>query len=184
MKNKKMLKHAYYPKTISDKDINNISNLKFNPNNKLITEEEMMKESGKETPTMSADSIPDLEKLTDRILELIELSDTSEMIEMEKNDNNSYEQFFSNEYLDIPLGLVRLLLERDNREKNLKKTCDMIETLIRVKSGHSDIDNEFENFNENLNKELIYPQFGGKEAFQAALINDAKNKKNKKNIKN
>lgn len=173
------MKQPYYPKSITDKDLENISNLKLNPTNKLMTEEEMLKESGNEMPQMSPDAIPDLDKLTDRIIELIELSDTSEMIELEKNDKDAYEQFFSDEYLDIPLGLVRLLLERENRDKNLKKTCEMIETLIRVKEGQADIDKEFETFNENLNQELVYPQFGGKEAFEKALINDAKKKSKK-----
>lgn len=52
----------------------------------------------------------------------------------------------------------------------------MINTLCLVKTGQISMDTAYAHIREELSKEYIYPQFGGKDKFEKAIIERSKHK--------
>ena len=100
---------------------------------------------------MSADSIPDLQQMSNDILLL--LND----IELPSRENkNKFEKRIISKYIDkIPLKIINLLLEDENRYIHLNKLLDMFDVLQNVKNGNVDVQDVYKEFTNKLNKEYI-----------------------------
>jgi len=117
----------------------------------------------------SADSIPNLVELTNNILSLVDFLDKPEIIELEKNDERIYFQSVIEKFDKVPMSIIRLMMERENRDINLEKLINLIQTLKSVKNGKKNINNAFEQYKSQLEEEYIYPKFGGKEEFEKQM---------------
>jgi hypothetical protein len=155
--------------------------VKINP--KLLTEEEMKKNMEKNGGTqmkMTKDAIPDLKQLTTRVLEILELSDTEDMINLENTQKNKYIQLFNEKFLDVPYSILKLLLDRERREENLSKLLEMFAMMHDIKDNKLDLEEAYDNYSEKLREEFIYPKFGGKEGFEKKMMEDFKKKESLK----
>ena len=87
---------------------------------RLYTEEEVMKDKNAGKAEMSASAIPDLEKLLENIIELVELMESPDMQELKEKDKSRYENLIIVKYQDhMPYNIIKLLLQ--DRNNNLPK---------------------------------------------------------------
>lgn len=99
------------------------------------------------------------------------------MIELEKSNYPEYMKKIEDRYKDFSLKYMStftMLLDRENRVKNMERLLLLIETLKEIKYGNRDKDIEFNKFKESLANEYIYPKFGGKRAFEHKMRNGKK----------
>lgn len=137
----------------------------------------------KELP-LDAKAIPDLDKLLKEVLEMLYYINTDEMQKLEETDNYSFERHLDSKFESLSLeynSIFRLLLDKENREKNILKLIEVFSKLQEVKAGLIDISKADIDFKEELNEEYIYPKFGGKEQFEKTI--SEKNKKTNINKK-
>lgn len=139
-----------------------------------------------ENKPLDPSAIPDLEELLKNIIEMVKYTSTDEMINMEKENPIVYEQHLDEKFEYISsryYGIFKLLLVREEREENLGKLIDMFTKLKDVKNGRISIQDADKQYQESLNQEYIYPQFGGKENFEKRMAEIAKKNKKKMNKK-
>jgi hypothetical protein len=150
--------------TVTMNDMQN--DLQNNPNAMAMDQMEDPKE------TMSVDAIPDIEKLTDDIVELIDYLETDEAKDLYKNRYGNLQYIIDQRWPDIPYSIVKMILSEEPPEvksKQMVRLTEILETLAGVKRGESDIKEEFETFREGISEEYIYPNFGGKEEFEKIM---------------
>ena len=129
-------------------------------------------------------NIPDLTQLTTKILEFIEFHDDPTTQELINNNKSNYNYILSERFEIIPIAMVKLLSDIENRASNLEKIMDMISMLEKVKNGANSIQNAEETFFEKRASEYLYPQFGGRENFyKVAEENKLKQENEKKERK-
>lgn len=124
-----------------------------------------------EDKEMKSEMIPDIVILTGRIIELLKLMDNTEMMILEKGNNNEYTNIILSQFEDLPYSIIKLLLERNERENNVGRLINMLNILKNVKSGEQDINEAYNKYSEQLNEEYIYPKFGGKNNFEKEIKN-------------
>ena len=127
--------------------------------------------------------LPDLAKLTQQIIEFIEYIEMPAIKEMEKENKIIFKQHIENKFEDFTLDYYStykmLMDDPQNRAKNLEKLFNFINVAKNIEKGQTTVEQEFTKIREKLAEEYLYPQFGGKMAFQKAFEKDQK-KKNKK----
>jgi hypothetical protein len=114
--------------------------------------------------------IADPDKLIKNVLYALEIMDTSEMIELQKDNYPNFMNHIINKIPDIQTSMIKILSDRENRVYNLEKVIEMIETLRRVKNGQLEMQKAFSDFVEQQNEKYIYPQFGGKDEFEKKYV--------------
>lgn len=146
----------------------------------LVKLEDALKDKRKNTITMEepkmVQRIVDLDDLMDRIIVFLEYLEKPEIKEMQ-NDERAFpahmmEKFVEN--FDKYFQIFTKLLEVKNRSANVKSLLDLIDRLNKVKSGEKNEDYEFEKFREEKAQDLIYPKFGGKDAYIRAMQKENK----------
>ena len=128
-------------------------------------------------------SIPDLEKLTSDILKFIDFVDEPDIKELKETNIGKFNFMVNEGFPDLPVSMIRLLGDYDNKEKNLEKILEMIELLRSVKTGHKTFENAENEFVEKRAEEYLYPAFGGKDNFYKVAEENKKKNKNKPNKK-
>ena len=132
---------------------------------------------------LSANAIPNLEKLLDSILELLRYINTDEMQKMETDDQQAFEQHVDAKFNDLSIryySIFRLLMDKEHREENVHQIIDMISKLKEIKEGKVDIEKATKDYTETKNQAYIYPKWGGKEQFEKAMREEEKKNKGKK----
>lgn len=129
------------------------------------------------------EQIPDLNQLTIEVINFLEYIGTTEIEELEINDNEAFVKDIENKFPEFTLKYVtvyKMLLDKESREENLIKLLNLIEILKNVQSGNKNLESEFNNFKESLAEEYVYPKFGGKENFEKKIKERAEKKQRKK----
>lgn len=129
--------------------------------------------------------LPDLEKLLDRVLELLQYINTPEMQALEISDPPAFECHLDVKFEDISMryySVFRLIIDKENREENIFKLIEIFSILKKVKSGDINIDKADENYREDLNEQFIYSKYGGKANFEQEMQKST-GKKKKKNAR-
>jgi hypothetical protein len=124
--------------------------------------------------------IPDLEKLTDDILKFIDFIDTPEIRDLKENNMSKFNFMVNEQFPELPLAMIRLLSDYQNRSQNLEKILDMINLLRSVKTGEKSLENAENEFVEKRAEEYLYPAFGGKDNFYKVAEENKKKNQNKK----
>jgi len=127
---------------------------------------------------MTTDSIPDLEKLTDDIIDFLKFKDKPENEVLRKNNFGAFLQKVDEKYPNIPFSIIKMLTDEDETDE--QKSENIVKLLNDIKLGNKNIKEGFEEFREELSEEYIYPQFGGKEQFERAVAKEMSGKKKKK----
>ena len=121
---------------------------------------------------MSPDAIPDIKKLTADIFELLIYIDSPDMQKLKRDCYGMYLNKIDEKYQDMPYSIIKLLSdESDNRDDNIIKLLNILETMNSIKEKNKNLDSEYEKFRENLNEEYVYPEFGGKDKFEEKMKN-------------
>jgi len=133
---------------------------------------------------MSVDAIPDLDILTGKVLEILQFLEDEKVKKLNRSDPSAVKMMLNNKYLEVPYGILTLLLEEDKREENVEMLLNMFEKLNMAKAGMADLETIGNNFREEITEKYEYSKYGGKEGFEKELAkNLALEKKNKQKNK-
>lgn len=127
-----------------------------------------------EEPTMSAESIPDVDKLSKRVLDFIKFMDDN--IEMEKKNNLMYYNQINLNFPDVPRSIIKLLEDRNKRKENLRSLVLLLERMKKIKAGEVTIEDEYKKFVGEMNKKYIFDPHGGEENFNRIMMENAAKK--------
>ncbi len=126
--------------------------------------------------------LPDLINLTGKIIEFVEYIELPDIKKMAQENKMLYKNHLESKFEEFTLdyySIYRMLVDNDDeRAQNIDRLFKMIDRLKDVESGKSNVDREFLKIREELAQDYLYPQFGGRDAFEKALSKDMKNKKN------
>jgi hypothetical protein len=119
--------------------------------------------------TMSVEAIPSIAELNKRMTKIIELVEFLKSSEMTQKSQDDREQIAIFKYQDDikSVNIIRQIVE--DPKKNLKKISELFQLMGRIKNGQADLHEEYEKFGERQNEEYVYPQFGGKDAFEKKI---------------
>jgi hypothetical protein len=152
----------------------------------FLKDEKMMEkinEMGKRS--LSIDAIPCLEKLSGEIFEILSYVEDQDNAKNIKENSGAVRAMLTHKYQTVPGSMIGLLMDEENREKNIERIIQLLEGLKESKSSNTKLSQFSENFTEKLNKEMLYPAFGGtKDSFEKALMEETMKKKRNINIPN
>lgn len=126
---------------------------------------------------MSIDAIPDLDVLTGHVFEILQyLEDpSSKKLMKTKNGEGAIRMHLNNKYADsVPLGIITLLMDENNREENVKRLLNMFNNLVKAKEGKESLTNLEKQLTDDVNERYLYSKYGSKEAFEKALAKEVK----------
>lgn len=141
---------------------------------KLYSFDDIKNDPDADVMDMKPAAIPDIEKITSEVIDMLDFMETPDMIEMEKSDNTKFYHIITSKFENLPFSIIKLLIERENRGENLEKLLEMFSVLQNVKHGNKDIESAYNDYKENLNEQYIYPKFGGKDEFERKIAKKAK----------
>src|SRR5947207_2046646 len=150
----KTLKHKNYYNNIMSEEQEHAK-----ADNKMDKElAHMLKNYGKyieEAPEV----LPDIEKLIDYVISFLEYIDTEDMQKLENEDPNAFEKHLDNKFSDFTLRyytFFKLLLDKKNRENNVKRILELLQSLNEVKNEEKTMDKAWSDYTEDLNTRYIY----------------------------
>lgn len=140
--------------------------------------------------SMNPNAIPDMGEMLEIVNEMISFIETPEMQLLEKANFPEFETRLYGMYnAKLPMKVISLMTEAD-RYDNLDELINMFDVLNDIKEGKKNMQEEFEKFNEGLNKKYLYDPHGGKENFEKTFATQTvpekkkKTRKHKKSTKN
>lgn len=162
--------------------------IKSNKSNKLNklnkTKKIVLDDYDRDSVEMSKDTIPDIDLLTETIVHILEYILEPEMVVLENTNKDLFDKKVEEKFSDFSLNYYstfKMLLDKEDRNNNIKKLLDMFSKLNEIKKGNLDIHEETEKFGEQQNEIYVYPKFGGKEKCEEIIKKRAaKLNKNKK----
>jgi len=127
---------------------------------------------------LSLDAIPDLDKLTGYILEILQyLEDPSNRRLIETSEGN-VRMMLNNRYAEtVPYGIITLLLDKENRYENVSRLMRMFEMMNNAKCGKKSLEEVEKEFTDEINHRYIYSKYGSKEEFEKELEKEISNEK-------
>ena len=129
--------------------------MEFSVHKGEYTEEDIKNDPDSQVLVMGETKMPDVDVLSGQIVALLEFMDSDEMVAMEKENPNAYEQCVHEKYEHLPFTVIKLLLERDKRDEHLPRLLKVLETLQKIKDGNSTYEFEHERFKEELHNQYI-----------------------------
>lgn len=123
-------------------------------------------------PELNINAIPNIDELMETVLSVLTYMNTEQMQFMEQADNIGFERHLEEKYSafhEKHYGIFKLLMDRENRAENVARLIEMFTILHEVKSGKKDLQEADKAYQEELNQKFIYPRFGSREAFEAAV---------------
>ncbi len=135
-----------------------------------------------EQDTMSIDNIPDMVKVTEELLELIQYLDTDEAVSLVKNDQvGMLYSKIDEKFPHVPFSAVKMLTDEtestEQKTENIVELLDLCKNLGEIKQTKGDIKKEFEHFRETKMEKYEYHKHGGKEAFEKKIYENVSNDK-------
>lgn len=130
-------------------------------------------------------SVPNMDNLTEDLIKVISYLCTDEMVELGSTDKKQFNEHVRAHFPEVSqkyYGLLETLLDYSSDD-----ITPLLTMLSMFKSTTNDeLTTDFENYKEEMAKRFIYPQYGGKEGYELAILRDqmknkrAEMKKNKK----
>lgn len=128
----------------------------------------------------SIDAIPDLDKLTGYVLEILEFLERQDIKKLSSANMGAVKMMLNNKYADkLPMGIITLLLEEENREENIDRLIRLFEYLRNAKAGSISLEDAERRLTDDVNERYLYSKYGSKEAFENALSEEASKEKRK-----
>lgn len=120
---------------------------------------------------MTKDAIPDLDILTGHVFEILEYLYKDSTEKLLKTNESAVKMFLNNKYADtVPYGVITLLIEKNDREKNVEGLLELFKNLAIAKKGEIDLETIEKNLSESVNQRYLYDQYGSKEAFEKEIM--------------
>jgi hypothetical protein len=118
----------------------------------------------------SVDAIPDLTILSGYIYDILVYLEKKETKKLLKINESAVRMLLNEKYADsVPLGIIDMLMEEDNKEENIDRIVKILESLKRVKRGELSIEDGLNNLTDDINERYCYSKYGSKEEFEKAL---------------
>jgi len=130
----------------------------------------------------SVDAIPDLEVLTNKLLEILEYLEQPEVKKICETNDSLIRIQLINQYADsVPLKFIDLFMDKDedHKQESIERALGWIESLARIKAGEVDLETESKRMVEEVNKRYVYDKYGGKENFEKELRKELANEAKK-----
>jgi len=159
----------------------------------LVTEDSMTPEMKDKlfNSKPSVDAIPDLNVLTGHVYDIVEYLELPETKKILKKDDSIVMKYLNNKYADsVPLGIIKLLMEENERQNTIEILANMFQALLDAKNGKTTIEDvEMKIFEKDglnsINHKYVYSKNGGsKEEFEKLLSKEIMKDKASKNIGN
>ena len=133
-----------------------------------------------DAPTFDAKpEIPNMEFLTNQLVEILSYVNSDVMDEMRKNDKNGFKTHIQHKFSDFSdkyYGLLEMIL---NDEVN--DITPLLQMLTIFNTTTSDkLDSQFESYKESVANKFLYPTFGGKANYEKKMKEEIRKNKNKK----
>lgn len=129
----------------------------------------------------SIDAIPDLDKLTGYIYEILEYLEMDHVKKLLKTNETAVKMHLNNKYADtVPFGIINLLMEDDQKEEHVDRLMKLFENLNNAKNGKMTLDETEKILAEDVNERYLYKKYGSKKAFEDALSKEVKREQRKK----
>jgi hypothetical protein len=138
--------------------------------------ENYMRQFGKITENIP-EEIPDVEKLIEHVINLLQYINTDEMQQFEDNDPTGFETHLDNKFSDFTARyytVFKLLLDKPNRHANVARMLELFQNLSKVKNSEKSMDTVYEEYTEVINNEFIYSKYGGKANFEREMMKQKK----------
>jgi hypothetical protein len=133
----------------------------------------------------TVDAIPDLDVLTGHIYDILTYLDKPATRQLIEENRTAVMMNLNNKYADsVPYGILTLLMEDEEREKNIEMLLKMFESLRNIKMGNLSIEEGEQQLNEEVCERYEYSKYGSKKAFEQALMQEVKKEQEKKRNKN
>ena len=119
---------------------------------------------------LDINDIPNLTKLTENILKIVQFLTKPEIAKEMKYNRTQIKMKLNNEYADsVPYSIISILCE-DNLDANVTRLLDMIEKINCAKQGKFTLDSIAHNITDGLSNEFVYSKFGSKENFEKEIL--------------
>ena len=126
---------------------------------------------------MSVDAIPDLEKLTEHLLEILVYLEDPKIRKIVRDNETDVKMLLNNKYADtVPYGFISLLMNEETRAENADRIVRMLENMKKAKNGLVSLEAVEKDFAEEINQKYIYSKYGSKENFEQELTKMQKKK--------
>ena len=126
--------------------------------------------------------IPNMEFLTNQLIEILSYVNTDSLEKMRKEDKDGFKAHIRNKFNTFSekyYGLLEMILNDEvNDIRPLLKMLEIFNTTTSDK-----LDSQFETYRESVAEQYLYPSFGGKEQYAKKMKEEEKmaKKKHKKN---
>lgn len=131
----------------------------------------------------SIDAIPDLNVLTKNVYDILKYLDKTETKNLMKKNTSAVRMLLNDKYADsVPLGIIDMLMEEENKEENIDRLLRIFESLKQAKLGKISLDNGLDNLTNEVNERYLYSKHGSKEDFERALAMEIQAEQRKKKM--
>jgi len=114
-----------------------------------------------------------MEKLTNDIIEILEYLNKEEMKKLRKENIDIYKQHVMTKFESFDyFSILKLFIDNDDVE--IEKLIEMIKVIDDINNKKISFEDANEQMKEKRASEYIYPQFGGKEAFEKKMMENKK----------
>lgn len=116
------------------------------------------------------DAIPDLTALTRGVYEILQYLEKPEISQRVKTNESEVRMYLNQLYANtIPHGIITLLMDEENRIKNVEQLLKLFEQLNKAKQGIISLDEAEKNVSDSVNQRYIYSKYGSRELFESSL---------------
>jgi len=127
---------------------------------------------------MSLSAIPDLNKLTRDVLDIVIFLEDCEIDKLVVHNESDVKMIINNKYADtVPFGIISLLVDRQNRAENVERLLRMFESMNRAKKGEKLLADVEKELYDDINTRYVYSKYGSKGAFEKELTKGIGKKK-------
>ena len=124
-------------------------------------------------------NVPNMDFLTNQLVEILSYVNTDAMDEMRKNDKNGFKTHIQNKFSEFSDKYYTLLEMILNDEVN--DITPLLQMLSIFNTTTSEkLDSQFESYKESVADKFLYPTFGGKEQYEKKMKEEIRKNKNKK----
>jgi hypothetical protein len=153
----------------SIKDLKNMGDMKVDLESADEMTEDQRREVYESEPSIS--NIPDLDKLTKDIYNVLEFLEKPEIGRQLRKNKDSVMMYINKKFVStaVSYNMIKILLDEDTRIENTEMLLNMLDKLALAKKGEIDLKDAEKDVSEKVNSKYIYSQFGSKENFEKEL---------------
>ena len=123
--------------------------------------------------------VPDLLELTEDLLKIIEFMLQDKLIELRISNNKEYKRLMHDTFPEQSLKYYGLMETITNLEtKDISPLLMMLDTF--KSTSNNKLENNFTDYQEEMARKFIYPQYGGKDNYMRIMTKEIKKQQKNK----